>query len=277
MAATTSATVGGLLRQWRVRRRMSQLDLALAAEVSARHLSFLETGRAQPSRQMLLLLASVLEVPLRERNALLHAGGFAPVYRESALDDPALAGILHALELILRQHEPLGAVALDRHWNVVMVNAAYARFLGLLATAVEVPEPFTLAPPPRLNALRLLFDPAGVRSHLVNWEAVAREVLGRVHREAVRSGDHEVQALLEELLAAPGVPAGWREPDLESAPALVLPVELRVGECTARFFTTLTTLGAPLDVTLEELRIESFHAADTDTEALMRGLAEAGR
>jgi transcriptional regulator with XRE-family HTH domain len=254
---------------------MSQLELALAAEVSSRHLSFLETGRAQPSRQMLLLLAGVLEVPLRERNALLHAAGFAPVYRESALDDPALAGILHALELILRQHEPLGAVALDRHWNVVMTNAAYARFLGLLVSDAKVPAPFTLSPPPRLNALRLLFDPAGVRPRVLNWAPVAREILGRVYREAVRSGDEQTHGLLKELLASPGVPPGWREPDLETTPALVLPVELRVGECTVRFFTTLTTLGAPLDVTLEELRIESFHAADADTEALMRRLAGA--
>jgi transcriptional regulator with XRE-family HTH domain len=265
--------VGALLRRWRTARRLSQMDLALAAEVSPRHLSFLETGRARPSRQMLLVLGSALDLPLRERNALLLAAGFAGAYHETALDEPRMATMRGALELILRQHEPFGAVAMDRHWNVVMVNEAYARFTGALLGAAL--PPLTVIPAPRPNALRLLFDPRGFRPHVVNWEPVARELLLRVHREALWSGDPATHALLADLLAAPGVPAGWREPDVEAAPALVVPVELRLGEATARFFSTLTTLGAPQDITLQELRVESFHAADAETEALMRALSAA--
>jgi transcriptional regulator with XRE-family HTH domain len=249
---------------------LSQLELALTAEVSARHLSFLETGRARPSRQMLLVLASVLDIPLRERNALLQAAGFASLYRETPLDDPEMAGIRQAVELLLRHHEPFPAVALDRHWNVVMMNASYARFVALLLGPSEAFTPFTVVPAPRPNALRRLFDPAAVRPHVINWTAVAKGILERVQREARWSGDPATQALLADLLAAPGVPASWREPDLESGPALVIPVELRLGEHRARFFTTLTTLGAPQDITLQELRIESFHAADVATDALVR-------
>jgi len=265
--------VGALLRRWRTARRLSQMDLALAAEVSPRHLSFLETGRARPSRQMLLVLGSALDLPLRERNALLLAAGFAGAYHETGLDEPRMATMRGALELILRQHEPFGAVAMDRHWNVVMVNGAYARFTGALLGATL--PPLTVIPTPRPNALRLLFDPRGFRPHVANWEPVARELLLRVHREALWSGDPATHALLADLLAAPGVPAGWREPDVEAAPALVVPVELRLGEATARFFSTLTTLGAPQDITLQELRVESFHAADAETEALMRAMSAA--
>jgi hypothetical protein len=223
---------------------------------------------------MLLLLGGVLDVPLRERNALLQAGGFTWAYRETPLDDPQMAGMRHALELILRQHEPFGAAALDRHWNVVMVNEGYAAFIeALLGPGTPRLPSLTLIPAPRPNALRLLFDPAGLRPHVANWEVVAREILSRLHREALWDHDHGKRALLEELLSAPGVPVSWREPDLESIPALVIPVELRLGPHIARFFSTITTLGAPQDVTLQELRIESFHAADAETEALVRAMA----
>ncbi|HUG37256.1 MAG TPA: helix-turn-helix transcriptional regulator [Candidatus Limnocylindrales bacterium] len=268
--AESPPTVGGLLRRWRTARRMSQLDLALAAEVSARHLSFLETGRARPSRQMLLVLGSVLDLPLRERNALLRAAGFSGAYPETPLDEPRMAAMRGALELILRQHEPFGAVAMDRHWNVVMMNAAYARFARALLGA-SLP-PFAVLPEPRPNAMRLLFDPRGFRPHVVNWNEVARELLARVQREALWSGDPGTKALLADLLAAPAVPADWREPDVESAPSLVVPVALRLGAVTVRFFTTLTTLGAPQDITLQELRIESFHAANEETERVMRAM-----
>jgi transcriptional regulator with XRE-family HTH domain len=252
---------------------MSQLDLALAAGVSTRHLSFLETGRSRPSREMLLALSAVLDVPLRERNTLLQAAGFAAVYRETSLDDPQMAGIRHALELILRQHEPFAAVAMDRHWDVLMTNEAYGRFMGMLAPGLSLPVPFTLAAAPRLNALRLVFDPQGLRPHILGWPRLARELLMRVHREAAAG---EVSAaLLSDLLSYPGVPDDWREPDLSAPPALVLPVELRVGEWTVRFFSTLTTLGAPQDVTLQELRIESFHAADAATDQLVRAMVTA--
>jgi len=271
-APDPAAAVGPLLRRWRNARRMSQLDLALTAGVSARHVSFLETGRSRPSRDMLLALAGVLDVPLRDRNAMLQAAGFAAAYRETALNDPAMADIRQALELILRQHEPFGAVAMDGGWNIVMANQAYVRFVAALAPSLKLPPPLTFAPPPRLNALRLLFDDAGLRQHVVNWPRLARELLARLSREASAT-DERAAALLRDLLATSGVPDDWREPDLDTPLALVVPVEVRLGDFTARFFTTITTLGAPQDVTLQELRIESFHAADAATATLIRGMA----
>ena len=268
-AGDEAMAVGALLRRWRTARRLSQLELALAAEVSPRHLSFLETGRSRPSRQMLLVLGSVLDLPLRERNALLLAAGFAGAYSETGLDEPRMAAMRQALELILRQHEPFGAVAMDRHWNVVMINEAYARLIGRLLGGA--PPALTVVPPPRPNAMRLLFDRAGFRPHVENWEEVAREMLVRVQREALWSGDPASRELLGDLLAAPGVPSDWRESDIEKSPSLVVPVVLRVGGTNLRFFSTLTTLGAAQDITLQELRIESFHAGDAETERVMRG------
>ncbi|HET8644791.1 MAG TPA: helix-turn-helix domain-containing protein, partial [Vicinamibacteria bacterium] len=197
--------VGPLLRRWRNTRGLSQLDLALAAGVSTRHLSFLETGRSRPSREMLLALSVVLDVPLRDRNALLQAAGFAAVYRETRLDDPRMSDIRQALELILRQHEPFAAVAMDRHWDIVMTNESYGRFVRLLRPQAPVPAPFTVASTPRLNALRMVFDPGGLRPFILNWPRLARELLMRVHREA--STGELSAALLQDLLAYPEVPA----------------------------------------------------------------------
>jgi hypothetical protein len=223
---------------------------------------------------MLLVLGSVLDLPLRERNALLLAAGFSGAYHETGLDEPKMAAMRGALELILRQHEPFGAVAMDRHWNIVMVNGPWSRLAGALVGAA--PAPLAVVPAPRPNALRLLFDPQAFRPHVANWDEVAKELLLRVQREALWSGDPATRALLADLLAAPGVPGSWREPDVEAAPSLVVPVELRLGAQTARFFSTLTTLGAPQDITLQELRIESFHAADAETGRLMRAMAAPG-
>jgi transcriptional regulator with XRE-family HTH domain len=271
------ATFGERLKEWRAARRRSQLDLALEAEVSARHLSFLETGRAHPSREMVLLLASVLEVPLRERNALLQAAGFAPAYRETGLDAPAMAAMVDALRLLLRQHEPFAALALDRHWNLVMANAAYLRTLALLlgeAAPRGLPAYEVLAEP-RLNVLRALFDPAGLRPHIANWDDVARDLVARVRREAANEGDPESTRLLADLLAkAPRSESGAGP--ASTVQPLVVPIEIRAGGGVLRFFTTITTVGAPQDVTLAELRIEAFHAADIATEAAVRALAAAG-
>ncbi|HEY7409886.1 MAG TPA: helix-turn-helix transcriptional regulator [Vicinamibacteria bacterium] len=265
---------GELLREWRTARRRSQLDLALTAEVSARHLSFLETGRAAPSREMVLLLGSALDVPLRERNALLQAAGFAPAYRETALREPAMEHMTEALRLILRQHEPFAAVALDRHWNLVMANAAYLRMLTLFLGPERMGglAAGEVAPRPRLNTLRALFDPAGLRPHVANFEELARELVGRVRREAAWEGDAESAELLADLVRAAGLPApGAALPSPEQA--MVVPVEIRAGSQVLRFFTTITTLGAPQDITLAELRIEAFHPADAATEAAVRALA----
>jgi transcriptional regulator with XRE-family HTH domain len=247
---------------------MSQLDLAAEAEVSSRHLSFIETGRAQPSREMLLLLARVLDVPLRDRNELLTAAGYAPVYRETRLDAPTMAQVRRAFDLILRQQEPYPAIVLDRHWNILDANAATGRLQRLLMDEASIAE---LGPP---NAMRLMFHPRGFRPSIVNWEAAAAALIQWLHRDALSGvADAETRRLLEELLAYPGVPRHWRVLDLDASTAPFLTLELRKDSASFRFFTTLTTLGTPHDITLQELRIESFFPADEATEEAARRLA----
>ena len=265
-AVAEPAGFGPLLRRWRESRHLSQLDLALDAGVSSRHISFLETGRAAPSREMLLTLSNVLDVPLRERNILLLAAGYAPMYRETDLDDPRMSHVRAALEIILKQHEPHSAFAFDRYWNLVMVNAAYVRFLTLvMGKAPAGLSPFTVAKPPRLNLLRLVFDPNGVRKVIVNWESIAKALLNQAFRSAAWTGDKKIHELIASILAYPGVPARWREPDLDAPQALVLPFELDLDGKVARMFSTVTTLSTPQDVTLQELHIESFFPADEET------------
>jgi transcriptional regulator with XRE-family HTH domain len=262
----TDSAFGRLLRQWRERRRLSQLDLACTADVSSRHVSFLETGRAQPSREMVLLLARVLDVPLRDRNQLLTAAGFAAIYRETRLDAPAMTQVRRALDFILRQQEPYPAIVLDRHWNVLQANPATSR----LVTSFVDPAA-DLGPP---NAMRLMFHPRGFRPHIVNWEAMAAALIQWLHRDvATGFADDETRALLEELLSYPGVPRQWRALDLEVSTAPFLAVEFRKDDLELRYFSTLTSLGTPHDITLQELRIESFFPADEATEAAARRLA----
>lgn len=259
---------GALLRQWRMRRRLSQLDLAVDAEISTRHLSFIETGRAQPSREMVLLLARALDMPLRDRNDLLTAAGYAAVYRESALDAPVLAQARRALDFILRQQEPYPALVLDRHWNVLQVNEASARFQ---AAFLDPAQAGTLGTP---NAMRLMFHPRALRPHIVNWEPTAASMIQWLHRDVVSGfGGAPSKALLEELLAYPDVPRQWRTLDVEASTAPFLPIEFRNGDLRLRYFTTLTSLGTPHDITLQELRIESFFPADDATERRSRELA----
>jgi transcriptional regulator with XRE-family HTH domain len=268
MTGNTSL-VGSLLREWRAARRMSQLDLALTAEVSPRHLSFVETGRAVPSREMVLTLARALEVPFRDRNAMLTAAGYAPVYRETSLEDPNMAEIRHALELLLRQHEPFIAVALDRRWDVVMCNAAYARFLALFGDEALRLEPYRVLPAPRLNLLKLLFGP--FKAIVANWDEVAREVIERAQREAGVDRDPTRRQIIEECMRM--APPEWRAPRPDAPPRLVVTVDLRLGDLRARLFSTITTLGTAQDITLQELHIESFHPADAESERLARALA----
>jgi transcriptional regulator with XRE-family HTH domain len=260
--------LGRLLREWRARRRMSQLDLAVEAGISSRHLSFVETGRAQPSREMVLLLARALDVPLRERNALLTSAGYAPMYRETGLETPALAQARRALDYILRQQEPYPALVLDRRWNVLKVNEGSARVQAAFLDPAAVAE---LGPP---NAMRLMFHPRAFRPHIVNWAATAASLIQWLHRDVVSGfGDTETRGLLEELLSYPDVPRHWRTLDLDASPAPFLPIEFRKGDVALRYFTTLTTLGTPHDITLQELRIESFFPADEATEEASRRLA----
>lgn len=261
MAAVTESTIGGLLAGWRRARRMSQLELALEAGVSARHLSFVETGRARPSRDMVLILSRALRLPPRERNGLLLAAGFAPLYRETRLDDPQMAQALATVALILRRQEPYPAVALDRHWDIVMCNPTYARLVArILPDGQAGPPPLVLTETPRLNALRLLFGPAGFRTLLDNWEAVARAVLARVRREIGADRDPKRRALLTELLSYPDVPDDGL--DADAGPDLIVPVDLRDGARVRRLLSMIATLGTAQDITLQDLRIELFYPAD---------------
>ena len=262
--------VGPLLRRWREARHLSQLELALDAEVSARHISFLETGRAEPSRAMLLTLANVLDVPLRERNFLLLAAGFAPIYGETGLEDPRMARVRAAVEIILRNNEPRSAYAYDRHWNIVMANHAFIKFLTLVLG--EPPaglEPLRVSTAPRVNVLRLVFDPGSVRKMIVNWETIAKSLLNEAYRRLAWARDDTLQNLISEILGYPGVPERWREPDLEAPRDLILQMELKLGGTISRMFSTVTTLATPNDVTLQDLHIEAFYPADAETEKLL--------
>jgi transcriptional regulator with XRE-family HTH domain len=258
-APTETTSVGRLLQHWRRLRGKSQLALALQAGVSARHVGFVEVGRANPSREMVLLLAGVLDVPLRERNALLLAAGYAPIYRETGLDAPEMEHARKAVELILRHQEPFPAVVMDRHWNVLTTNQAAESFFARL---IALP-----ASGPPANIIRLMFDPAGLRPFVANWESVAEALVHRIHREALGGvPDGATTDLLNEVLAFPGVPSRWRSPDLLSPfPRPYVAVQFRKGDLALDFFSTVTTLGTPLDVTLQEIRIECFFPADGDT------------
>ena len=246
---------------------MSQLALAIEAEISSRHLSFVETGRSRPSREMVLLLAEVLDVPPRGRNDLLAAAGYAPIYRESDLEAPQMAQFRRALDFILRQQEPYPAIVLDRYWNVLLANEGTDRFMGLFLD----PEIAAGLGPP--NGLRLICHPEALRPYIVNWDATAAALIQWLHRDLLRSADPGMRLLLDELLSYPDVPRNWRTLDLDAPTAPFLAIEMQKGATHLRFFTTLTTLGTPYDITLHELRIESFFPADESTEIALRRLS----
>jgi transcriptional regulator with XRE-family HTH domain len=261
----TVQPVGDLLREWRQRRRMSQLDLALEAEISTRHLSFVESGRAQPSREMVLNLAERLEVPLRERNVLLVAAGFAPVFRERALQDPALDAARKALDLVLKGHEPYPALAVDRHWNMVASNAPVERLVGGT-------DPSPLGPP--INVLRLSLHPKGVAPRIANLFEWRAHLLERLRRQIEVSADPKLAELLKELQ---GYPAGSGSPRKAASngerAGVVVPLQLVTDSGTLSLFSTTTVFGTPVDVTLSELALECFYPADTATAHALRDLA----
>lgn len=265
-----TSAVGSLLREWRGVRRMSQLALATAAEVSPRHLSFVETGRAEPSREMVLTLARALDVPLRERNAMLSAAGYAPIYRETRLEAPEMEDMRRALGILLRQHEPFLAVALDRRSDILMCNQAYASFLAQLGDERLRLEPYRVLGPPRVNALQLLFGPH--RRVIANWDEVATCALDRATRESTVDRDPVRKRIIEECLRE--APPGWATRQLGRPAPLVLPVELVLPNLRARLFCTVSTLGTAQDITLQELRIESFHPADEASERALRAAAQ---
>ena len=256
-----SMNFGVLLRRWRTVRRVSQLGLALDADVSTRHLSCVETGRAEPSREMVLRLAEALQVPLRERNALLLAAGYAPLYRHSDLNTPELQAAHHAVEFLMAQHEPYPMLVVDRYWNTLRMNAGAKRFLALFVGSDSVTPH---------NGVRLVFHPQGLRPFIENWESVAACIIQRVHREAAANpSDEGMNGFLAELLSYPDVPSRWRMLDLGDAPPPFLTIDYRWKECTLRLFSTLTTFGTALDIALQELRIESFFPADEATRLVL--------
>ena len=260
--AVNTRPVGHLLREWRQRRRMSQLDFAVEAEISPKHLSFLETGRSQPSREMVLHLAELLDVPLRERNSLLIAAGFAPMFKELALTDPALQPAREAVELVLRGHEPYPAIAVDRHWQLVAANAPANAFMSGVAPAL-------LTPP--VNVLRLTLHPDGMAPRIVNLSEWRSHLLARLRRQIDVSADATLADLLRELTEYPA-PAHTAESAPESVPFAV-PLQLATDAGVLSFISTITVFGTPVDVTLSELALESFFPADPATAAALRRLA----
>jgi transcriptional regulator with XRE-family HTH domain len=263
---------GDLLARWRKTRRMSQLGLALEAEISSRHLSFIETGRARPSRDMVLRLARALDVPLRERNDLLLAAGFAPVLRETPLDAPEMAPMLAALRVILARHDPFGAVAMDRNWDIVMASQASTALINAcrLPGTDEIP-PLALTTAPRPNMIRLICHPDGLRKLLINWAEIVAETLARVEHEVARDPGAKRRALLDEALAYPDVAAARAAAHPSGPPPLMIPVVMR-GPDGGRIelTSTIATLGTAEDITLRELRIEAFYPVDPAVEQAAR-------
>jgi transcriptional regulator with XRE-family HTH domain len=263
--ARRPSPLGTLLQGWRQSRSMSQLALAIEANVSPRHVSFVETGRAQPSREMVLQLATALDVPLRERNALLLAAGYAPAYRESTLDAPELRTVRRALDAMLAKQEPYPAVVMNRCWDILTSNDAARRFFAHLLGDAQPPTP--------PNVLRLMFHPNALRPYVVDWATVAEGLIRRAHRESVGGiPDAATRAVLDEILRYPDVPARWARPDPDTPLVPVIPVTYAKDGRTFAFFSAVTTLGTPQDVTLQELRIECFYPLDDATDANIRAV-----
>jgi transcriptional regulator with XRE-family HTH domain len=257
--------VGEHLREWRQRRRLSQLDLACTADISARHLSFLETGRAQPSREMLLHLAEELDVPVRERNALLMAAGYAPVFPERPLDDPALASIRGAVDMALEAHRPFPAFAIDRHWNIVASNAALPQlYVGVSQELMTNP----------VNALRISLHPEGLAPRIVNLAEWRAHLLLRLRRQIDLTGDPELIELQRELNGYPATNDFAEVPnEVAMHDTVAIPFRIASVEGPLSFYSTTTVFGTPIDVTLSELALEFFYPADRETADKVRSLA----
>ncbi|RQV70845.1 XRE family transcriptional regulator [Burkholderia cenocepacia] len=262
--------LGRLLRDWRDVRGVSQLDLSLDAGISQRQISFIESGRSVPGRDTLLALAQTLDVPLRERNALLLAAGYAPMYSEAPWDAQEMHGVIRALERVVRQHEPFPAIVMDRHWNVLMTNDAAPRFFGCFIDMAARDGP--------RNLLRLMFDPHGMQPFVADWGTVSRSLLQRVHRESVgRVIDDETRRLLDDLLACPDAPRDWNTPLAPAAaPSLpVIPIGFVHEGVVLRYFSLVTTVGTPQSAAAQELRMECMFPADDATDARHRQLLDA--
>jgi len=258
-----------LLREWRQKRRMSQLDLALASGVSQRHVSFLESGRSNPSRNMILQLSETLDVPLRDRNAWLTAAGFAPIFRTRALDDPQMSQVMNAVRMMLAAHEPFPAIALDRAWNVRMSNRPFDRLGDMLGADI-----WTRVGGGERNLMRLFFHPEGIRPFITNWSSVGPLMWRRARKEAETLDDREMKAVLDDLEPLQEPDILWSPADTALMP--VMPFSLMVHGVTLSMFAVVATFGTAQDVTADELRIETLFPADPGTEALFRNAAQSG-
>jgi transcriptional regulator with XRE-family HTH domain len=266
MTTTSTKHVGDHIREWRMRRRMSQMDLALEADISTRHLSFLETGRSHPSREMLLLLAEQLDIPLRERNIMLVSAGFAPVYSQKSLEDPELQSARQAVDLVLKGHDPYPALAVDRHWSLIAANDALLPLIGDV-------DPALLKPP--VNVLRLSIHPAGLARRIVNFTEWRNHLVARLRHQVDVTGDAFLADLAEELRAYPIPDGAVRGPvPAQDYGGVVVPLKLASESGILTLFSTTTVFGTPVDVTLSELAIEAFFPADPETAHALRRLAE---
>ncbi|QBR02256.1 helix-turn-helix domain-containing protein [Paraburkholderia pallida] len=254
--------LGELLRYWRDVRGVSQLDLSLDAGVSQRQISFIESGRSVPGRDTLLTLAQTLDVPLRERNALLLASGYAPMYSEAPWDAQEMHSVIRALERVVRQHEPFPAIVMDRHWNVLMTNDAAPRFFNCFIDMAARKSP--------RNMLHMIFDPQGMRPFVADWDTISRSLLQRVYRESVgHAVDAGTRQLLDELLAWPDVPRDWKahHGPASASTMPVIPIGFIHEGVVLRYFSMVTTVGAPQNVSAQEMRLECMFPADDETEA----------
>ena len=264
-AMNATRPIGDLLREWRQRRRMSQLDCAVEADISSKHLSFLETGRSRPSRDMLLKLAELLEIPLRERNTLLVAAGFAPMFAERRLDDPTLQAARAAMELVLKGHEPYPALAIDRHWNLLAANGAVGPFLtGIGPELLQAP----------MNVLRLSLHPDGLAPRIVNLAQWRTHLFARLRRQIEISADAVLIALLEELAAYPAPEVKARSGEADGGNLFVVPLRIATAAGVLSFISTTTVFGTPIDITLSELALETFFPADAHTSAALRQMQQ---
>ena len=264
MATTSIVTFGEELRRWREARRVSQLDLSIRAGVSQRHLSFLETGKSKPSREMVIHLGTILDISLRERNALLAAAGFAPVYAERHLDEPELDQVRHVLDTLLTAYEPFPAYVIDRAWNLVMANQAAVM---VMSSVLDRSAPSEVA----ANVVAASLHPQGIRRHVLNWEEFAAALVHRIEREVTHSpNDETLAALLAGARSHPGVADLPDRPVLPEGKDLLVPIRVRIDGVELEFFTTIATIGAPYDVTLEELRLETLLPANRQTEDWLR-------
>ena len=268
----TRSPVGALIRQWRGARRLSQQALALEAEVSTRHLSFLENGRSKPSAPMLRRLAEVLALGPRDENALLLAAGFAPAHRETDLASEDMAPIREALTLILESHEPYAAVVIDKRYELLMSNPAGQALTQTFC--VDVDAVLADGPP---NLLRLTFHPRGLRPHIVNWRELARAIVGRSMREAQVDDDPELRRVLSQVRHYEGMAEALEALDVAATPPLLVPTHFRFGDVDVKLLSTITTLGTAYDITLQELRIETFYPLDEASAEALKRLSSTGQ